>query len=102
MKTIRKCEQDIRRKLTEIDDIIFDWMEQMDMPDGTTLSSDVHEARGRYEDTLMKFMTNMLKAIDDGLYCSECGRLITEDEVVWNHDHECFCKRCATMKMIPY
>lgn len=102
MKTVRNVENEVRRKLMEIDDLILDWMEDMDMPDGTAISSEVHDARRNYEDTISQFMTGLLKAVDDGMYCMECGALLTENHTVWNLNHECYCTRCATMKMIPF
>lgn len=101
MKTMRNTEQAIQKKLNEIDDLILDWMEAMDLPGGTTISGDVHYARGKYLDAIKQNMTDLLEAVDDGMYCAECGKLITEDDTVW-HDHECFCKLCATRKMIPF
>ena len=102
MKSIRKAEHEIQKKLTEIDDILFDWMEQMDIPDGVMLTSDVYDARTKYADTLSKYMKGVLEALNDSLYCAECGKLLLEDDLVWNHDHECYCKRCARRKHIPF
>lgn len=102
MTTVRKVEDDIRRKLTEIDDIILDWMADMEMPEGTPIGSDINYARGEYMDAITKYMNGLLKAMAEGRYCMECGALIPEDDTVWNHDHECYCKRCATRKMIPF
>lgn len=102
MKTVRNTEREIEKKLSEIDDLIFDWMTEMDMPEGTTISGDVHFARGQYLDAIKKNMTDLLKAVDDGMYCMDCGALITEYNTIWNHDHECYCKTCAIKHMIPF
>lgn len=103
MKTeVRNYENDIRAKVGEIEDLLLDWMEEMDLPEGTELDWEIHFQGEKYLDSIQKYMTDIRKAVDDGTYCIECGALITEYDTVWNFDHECYCKKCAARKMIPF
>ena len=44
----------IKHHLDEIEDLIFDWMSEMDMPDGMTID-DVHYECGDLMDTISAF-----------------------------------------------
>lgn len=112
MRQVRNLEKDrelrsetedvIMQKLTAIDDILFDWMEEMDAPEGVTLSGALYDARNKYADAIHQYMNDLEEAIEAEIYCMDCGKLLLPDDTVWTHDSECFCKRCAVRKMIPF
>lgn len=98
----RNYEFEIKSKISEIEDLVLDWMEDMDLPDGTELNGDIHAQGGELYDTIMKYFKDTEKAVDDGMYCMECGALLTQKHTIWNFNHECYCPKCAAMKMIPF